>query len=112
MSATDANKKGDPVDEGLMDEEMPPAGFGILGRYPVLSVLGFAAAGIGLGVGLSSWEPDDPDRKTKTLKWIGLIGDLFIRSLKAIVLPLVFINVSNSVVDMMAMGRASTIGYK
>jgi Na+/H+-dicarboxylate symporter len=112
MSATDANKKGNPVDDDFMDEEMPPAGFGILGRYPVLSVLGFAAAGIGLGVGLSSWEPDDADQKTKTLKWIGLVGDLFIRSLKAIVLPLVFINVSNSVVDMMGMGRASTIGYK
>jgi solute carrier family 1 (high affinity glutamate transporter) protein 2 len=111
MTSTDDNIKGDPVisDE---DDEMPPQGIGILGRYPILSVLTFAAAGIGLGVGLSSWEPDDPDQKSKTLKWIGLVGDLFIRSLKCIVLPLVFINVSNSVVDMMGMGRASTIGYK
>jgi Na+/H+-dicarboxylate symporter len=106
-------KKGDPVvsDEESMDE-MPPTGCGILGRYPVLSVLLFAAAGIGVGVALANWEPDDPENKTNTLKWIGLIGDMFIRALRAIVLPLVFINVSNSVVDMMAMGRASTIGYK
>jgi Na+/H+-dicarboxylate symporter len=99
----------EPIDE---EPEMPPAGCGIFGRYPVLSVLLFAAAGIGLGVGLANWEPADADKKSNTLKWIGLIGDMFIRALKAIVLPLVFINVSNSVVDMMSMGRASTIGYK
>lgn len=42
----------------------------------VLSVMGFAAVGIGIGVGLSFWEPDDMDAKDKTLQWIGLIGDM------------------------------------
>jgi Na+/H+-dicarboxylate symporter len=87
-------------------------GCGILGRYPVLSVMLFAAAGIGIGVGLSFWEPDDMEDKDKTLKWIGLIGDLFIRSLKCVVLPLVFVNVILSVVDMMNLGKASAVGYK
>ena len=73
----------------LTEEEETPVGCGILGRYPVLSVMGFAAIGIGIGVGLSYWEPDDMDAKDKTLKWIGLVGDLFIRSLKCVVLPLV-----------------------
>eukprot|EP00538_Stauroneis_constricta_P000807 CAMPEP_0119572294 /NCGR_PEP_ID=MMETSP1352-20130426/44547_1 /TAXON_ID=265584 /ORGANISM="Stauroneis constricta, Strain CCMP1120" /LENGTH=540 /DNA_ID=CAMNT_0007621979 /DNA_START=208 /DNA_END=1830 /DNA_ORIENTATION=+ len=102
-------------DHGAADTEeldMPPTGCGILGRYPVLSVLIFASAGIGLGVGLSYWEPDDPEDKDIALKWLGLIGDMFIRALKAIVLPLVFINVVISVVDMMSLGRASAIGWK
>jgi Na+/H+-dicarboxylate symporter len=93
-------------------EQDPPSGCGILGRYPVLSVMFFAIIGIGVGVGLSYWEPDDPEDKNKTLKWIGLIGDLFIRSLRCVVLPLVFINVVISVVDMMTVGKAGSVGWK
>jgi Na+/H+-dicarboxylate symporter len=37
---------------------------------------------------------------------------MFIRALKAVVLPLVFVNVILSVVDMMAVGRASSIGWR
>jgi len=73
----------------LTEEEDSPVGCGILGRNPVLGVMGFAAVGIGLGIGLSYWEPDDMETKDKLLKWIGLLGDLFIRSLKCVVLPLV-----------------------
>jgi Na+/H+-dicarboxylate symporter len=39
-------------------------------------------------------------------------GDLFIRALKCVVLPLVFVNVIISVVDMMNLGKASAVGYK
>ena len=93
-------------------DDMPPRGCGILGRYPVISVMVFAATGIAMGVGLSFWEPDDPDTKDLTLKWFGLIGDLFIRALKCIVLPLVFVNVVLSVVDMCTVGKAGSIGWK
>ena len=79
--------------------------------YPVLVVLLFAIVGIALGIGLSAWDSEGTD-KQYTLQWIGLIGDLFIRSLKAIVLPLVFVSVVLSVVDMMTIGRASSVGWK
>lgn len=36
---------------------------------------------------------------------------MFIRALKAVVLPMVFINVTISVVEMMGLGRASSIGW-
>lgn len=71
-----------------------------------------ASCGVALGVGLSVWEPEDANSKAVTLKWVGLVGDMFIRSLKAIVLPLVFVNVVISVVDMMSLGRASAVGWK
>jgi Na+/H+-dicarboxylate symporter len=88
----------------------PTLGFGILGRYPVLSVVGFAAMGIGIGVGLSFWDPSEA--KSITIQWLGLVGDLFIRALKAVVLPLVFCNVILSVVDMVSMGRTGSVaGY-
>lgn len=63
---------------------------------------------------LSFWEPEDDNMMTKkvVVQWVGLIGDLFIRALKAIVLPLVFFNVMLSVVDMMAAQRASVVGLK
>lgn len=37
---------------------------------------------------------------------------MFIRSLRCIVLPLVFVNVTTSVVDMMSLGKAGPIGWK
>ncbi len=91
-------------------DEKSGMGCGVLGRYPILSVVSFAAVGIGIGIGLSSWEPENAETKENLLKWIGLIGDLFIRALKAVILPLVFVNVAVSVVDMMIMGRASSVG--
>lgn len=109
MSKVEENKK---AEEQVQEEEPAASGCGILGKYPVLSVLGFALVGIALGVGLSFWEPDDMDDKDKTLKWIGLIGDLFIRALKCVVLPLVFVNVIISVVEMMTVGKAGSIGWK
>jgi Na+/H+-dicarboxylate symporter len=112
---TTTTKKQLEIDEvqELTEEEIKAPGCGILGRYPVLSVLIFASAGIGIGLGLSFWEPDDDDdTKDKVIKWLGLVGDLFIRSLKCVVLPLVFINVIISVVDMMNVGRAGSIGWK
>ena len=99
----------------LPTEETKSAGIGCcgpLGRYPILSVVGFAAMGIGVGIGLSAWDPENSETKNVLLKWIGLVGDLFIRSLKAVALPLVFVNVAVSVVDMMMMGRASSVGVK
>jgi len=95
-----------------VEAQVETNGCGIMGRYPVLSVLAFAAVGISLGLGLSYWEPEDPTDKDTALKWIGLIGDMFIRALKAVVLPLVFVNVTLSVIDMMTVGRAGSVGWK
>jgi len=47
--------------ETLEEENVPSKGCGIIGRYPIVSILVFAAAGIGLGIGLSYWQPEDPD---------------------------------------------------
>jgi Na+/H+-dicarboxylate symporter len=109
-TANDAkiSKKPDTEDEVIHVE---PTGCGPMARYPLLSVLAFAAVGVALGLGLSYWE-DDGDSKEKVIKWLGLVGDLFIRALKCVVLPLVFINVVISVADMMAIGRAGSIGWK
>lgn len=92
--------------------ETPTTGCGILGRYPLISVVLFAAVGTGIGVGISFWEPDNADTKDNLVKWVGLLGDLFIRVLKAVVLPMVFFNVILAVVDMIAAQRASVVGLK
>ena len=111
---TASGAKDVPPHEELMDSEfgeIVPVGCGPLGQYPVLTVLLFALVGIAIGVGLAEWEPAEADDKKYTLQWLGLIGDLYIRCLKAIVLPLVFINVVIAVVEMMGLGRASSIGW-
>jgi Na+/H+-dicarboxylate symporter len=111
-STTAKTRKADDEEIADVTDGAPPTGCGILGRYPIVSVLLFAGFGLSIGIGLSFWEPEDMDKKEKTLKWLGLIGDLFIRSLKCVVLPLVFVNVIISVMEMMKVGKASAIGWK
>ena len=96
------------------DDRNRSVGCGILGRYPIISVVVFAAVGTGIGLGISYWEPSADDQETKdiVIQWVGLIGDLFIRALKAVVLPLIFCNVVLSVVDMMVAQRASIVGLQ
>ena len=73
------------------DEEAAPAvgngveikmGCGILGRYPIISLLSFVMTGMVLGIGLSFWVPTTEEElvsKQVALQWIGLIGDMFLR---------------------------------
>jgi Na+/H+-dicarboxylate symporter len=105
------NNKNNQYQHEEEEEAAAPAGCGIFGRYPLITLITFAALGIACGVGLSYWD-DDGDAKTKTIKWIGLLGDLFIRALKCLVLPLIFVSVTISVLDMMAIGRAGSVGVK
>jgi hypothetical protein len=79
------------------EEELAKKGCGVCGgcygfcgfvdRNRVITILGFAAIGVGVGVGLSFWDPADPNDKATAIQWIGLIGDLFLRALKCFVLP-------------------------
>jgi Na+/H+-dicarboxylate symporter len=68
-----------------------------------------AVAGICLGVGLSFWQPEDTTAKDTAILWIGLLGDLFIRALKCVILPLVFCSITISVMDMLCLGKAGTM---
>lgn len=115
-SNNDTNMK-DRRNSLILSEQTKPEypGFGILGRYPITSLLLFASLGIGTGLGLMSWQPtteEDQQAKETTIKWIGLFGDLFIRALKCVVLPLIFFSVVIAVVDMMKLGRASAIAWR
>jgi Sodium:dicarboxylate symporter family len=84
---------------------------GWMDRNRLTGILLFAATGLAIGIGLSYWEPEDPETKQKTMLWLGLIGDLFLRALKCFVLPLVFVSVIIAVVEMMDIGKASSIGW-
>jgi hypothetical protein len=56
-------------------------------RYPVFTIVSFAAIGLCIGVGLAYWEPTDSETKQFVIQWVELIGDLFLRALKCVVLP-------------------------
>lgn len=87
----------------------------IFGRYPITALLGFVVLGLCIGIGLSYWRPETPeDKESKSIaiQWLGLIGVLFLRALKCIVLPIVFVNVVLAVLDMMSVGAAGGVGGK
>ena len=95
------------------EEEEPKRGgcCGFFHNHSILAIFIFVVLGVGLGVGLSFWEPENPTTKDVTIQWLGLVGDLFIRALRCFVLPLVFVNIIIAVVDMMSIGKASSIGW-
>ena len=72
-------------------------------------VISCAVFGILLGVGLSYWQPEDHQAKETALLWIGLPGQLFLRGLKCVILPLIFSSIVISVMDMLALGKAGTV---
>ena len=82
--------------------------FVVVEKYPVGFVIAGAVIGLFLGAGLSQWD-DSTGAKAVTMQWIGLFGDVFIRALKCIVLPLVFVSIAISVMDMLALGDAGSI---
>lgn len=101
-------------EEATSEEEEEPKRGGCCGffhNHSILAIFIFVVLGIGLGVGLSFWQPEDPNTKDVTIQWLGLVGDLFIRALRCFVLPLVFVNIIIAVVDMMSIGKASSIGW-
>ena len=99
-------------EEEIYEQEEKPQsiGCGIMGRHPVASVLIAAFLGLLVGLLLSEWEPQDKQVKQEVVKWAGLGGDLFLRALKCIVLPLVFLDIVQSTVEMLGMGKAQAVG--
>ena len=77
--------------------------WGVLDEYPLTFIIGGALIGMGIGVGLAYWKPAVPADKATAILWIGLLGELFIRALKCIVLPLVFVSIAVSVMDMVSL---------
>ena len=112
LAMTDSDE--DEEDGRIMDEQDPDAASkkkkkkcctsfcGLMDDHFTVFILGAAAIGFGIGIGLSYWTPEDDADKTTALLWVGLIGDLFIRALKCIVLPLVFVSIAVSVMDMVS----------
>jgi Na+/H+-dicarboxylate symporter len=81
-----------------------------MARYPITTMLVCAGAGLGIGYGLSVWTPENKQSKVDAVKWVGLLGDMFLRMLRCVILPLVFMSVLLSVNDMLKVGRAKTVG--
>ena len=80
----------------------------VMKKQQIPIVLLAAAIGIGAGIGLAMWE-DDTGTKDTVLLWVELLGDLFLRGLRCVVLPLIFVSIAVSVMDMLSLGEAGSI---
>lgn len=74
---------------------------------PTVWIVLAALLGVGLGILMSDGRASD-----EVVSWVALPGDLFLRALKCLVLPLVFVNILIAVVDMMNVGKAVVIGTR
>jgi len=109
--ASPYNENNNDADDS---DEAPSKKGGFCGFYQnnrILAILIFMTVGIAIGVGLSFWEPEDPEAKKVCIQWIGLAGDLFFRAIICFVIPLVFVNIIIAIVQMMSVGNASSIGW-
>lgn len=75
-------------------------------KHDLLFVLLGASIGVAIGVGIYYWNPADPQTKNTVLLWIGLLGEIFLRALKCVILPLIFVSIAISVMDMLLLGQA------
>ena len=99
----DGSTKGGEDPAAAVTKKNCCTGFcGFMDDHFLVFVIGSAAIGLGIGVGLSFWTPQGYADKATAILWIGLIGDLFIRALKCIVVPLVFVSIAISVMDMVS----------
>ena len=99
----DGSTKGEaPITASITKKNCCTSFCGVMDDHFLAFVLGSAAIGMGIGIGLSFWNPEDYSDKATAILWIGLIGDLFIRALKCIVVPLVFVSIAVSVMDMVS----------
>jgi Na+/H+-dicarboxylate symporter len=64
-------------------------------------------AGLGIGCGIAMADGRASD---EVISWVGLPGVLFLRALRCLVLPLIFVNIVIAVIDMLAIGNARKIG--
>ncbi|OQR87406.1 dicarboxylate/amino acid:cation (Na or H) symporter (DAACS) family protein, partial [Achlya hypogyna] len=96
---------GDPILEE--DDKMPmhptyarkTAGLG-----SSVAILVSALLGVGLGFGLGKLSPS-----TDTLNWIALPGNLFVRALKCLIVPLVFCTMTVSIAEVIELKRTSLL---
>jgi Na+/H+-dicarboxylate symporter len=97
----------------LSDEEQPKMCRSAFCKHYTSHQLGYvilgAVIGIGAGIGLAYWTPEDPQAKETALLWIGLLGELFLRALKCVILPLIFSSITISIMDMLALGKAGKV---
>ena len=98
----DGNIEGPDADNASPKKSCCTSFCGVMDDHFVVFILVSAAIGIGIGIGLSIWNPEEYADKATAILWIGLLGDLFIRALKCIVLPLVFVSIAVSVMDMVS----------
>jgi len=121
-----ANNEGEEGEEdgGILEEEDPDVDdsspkkkscctsfCGVMDDHFLAFVIGSAAIGLAIGIGLAFWNPEDYADKATVILWIGLLGDLFIRALKCIVLPLVFVSIAVSVMDMVSSRNITHMFY-
>lgn len=102
----------DDSEEPQSEETSKATGFwGFFVNHQILSIFIFVVLGLAIGIGLSFWEPADPNSKDLAIQWIGLPGTLFFRSLVCFVIPLVFVSIIISISEMMSVGNATSIGW-
>uniref|UniRef100_K3WWW6 Amino acid transporter n=1 Tax=Globisporangium ultimum (strain ATCC 200006 / CBS 805.95 / DAOM BR144) TaxID=431595 RepID=K3WWW6_GLOUD len=75
--------------------------------FGIPGILLGAVIGIFIGWGLQKGSPSE-----ELMSWIGVPGSLFIRAIKCIVTPVVFCSLVVGMADMLAVGKASSIGVR
>lgn len=73
----------------------------------LIAIMASIVVGTAIGMGLSYVEMDPT-----ISQWIKMPGDMYIRALQCVVIPLVFVNLAVSVADIVHLGQSRIIGFR
>ncbi|EQC40942.1 hypothetical protein SDRG_02005 [Saprolegnia diclina VS20] len=102
----------DPIMEEYFPDKLHPQPLNVRSRTSLVasvSIVVAAAIGVGLGVGLMQLHVD---ASSDWPKWLALPGDLFVRALRCLIVPMVFCSMAVAIAEIVLLEKTALLSWR